>query len=51
MVSPSGFTPDAKALAKSRNISLVELREPVEEDWEGRIKDAHINVHVIFPAF
>ncbi len=49
VVSLSGFTSDAKALAKSRNISLVELRRPIDDDWEGQIRDVHISMHVSRP--
>ena len=50
IVSKKGFTPDAIALAKYRNISLVELREPTEEDWQGRIKDFHLRFTARVPV-
>ena len=49
VVSKSGFTPDAVALAKYKNISLVELREPVDDDWEGKIKDIDIDISFLNP--
>ncbi|HEY5747623.1 MAG TPA: restriction endonuclease [Chryseolinea sp.] len=49
IVAKMGFTPDAITYAKNRNISLVELREPVEKDWEGKIKDVVIDLNVIKP--
>ena len=49
VVSKSGFTPDALTFAKYRNIGLVELREPVDDDWHGRIKEIHINMHIRAP--
>lgn len=49
VVSKSGFTDDAIAFAKYKNISLVELREPIDADWEGRIKDIEINLQMEFP--
>ena len=51
VVSQSGFTADAKRLARSRNISLVELRSPLDADWEGLIRDIHIDFHVEMPEF
>ena len=44
IVSKEGFTTGAIALAKQKNISLVEMREPNDADWEGKIKTIHINV-------
>ena len=49
MVSQSGFTSDAKGFARSRNISLVELRSPLDADWEGLIRDIHIDLRIVMP--
>ena len=49
IVSQSGFTSDAEGLARSRNISLVELRSPLDADWNGLIKDIHIDVRIEIP--
>ena len=49
IVSRLGFTPDAVAFAKDKNIGLVELREPVDEDWQGRIRTIHINMQITAP--
>ena len=51
IVSQSGFTSDAMGFARSKNISLVELRSPLDTDWEGLIKDIHIDVHIERPEF
>ncbi len=51
IVSKSGFTSDAEDLARSRNISLVELRRPLDADWEGLIRDVHIDLHSEVPEF
>ncbi|MXY94970.1 MAG: restriction endonuclease [Caldilineaceae bacterium SB0664_bin_27] len=51
IVSQSGFTPDAEGLARSKNISLVELRNPLDADWEGLIKDVHIDLRFEIPEF
>ena len=49
VVSKCGFTNDALTYAKSVNIGLVILREPIEEDWKGRIKIIVIQVHILTP--
>ena len=51
IVSKEGFTSGAIALAKQRNISLVEMREPNDADWEGTIKTIHIMMHMTWPEF
>lgn len=49
VVSKVGFTPDAQLFAKYKNISIVELREPTEDDWRGRIKDIRVKVFIKMP--
>ena len=49
IVTKKGFTEDGIAFARYRNIGLVELREPIDKDWEGRIKDIVIDINVIRP--
>ena len=49
VVSQFGFTAGARELAEYMNIGLVELREPVNSDWDGLIKDIQINVHLEIP--
>ena len=49
VVSKSGFTQDAITFAQYKNIGLVELRKPTDEDWRGRIKDIHLRGHVWMP--
>ena len=44
IVSKLGFTRGAQLFADRKNISLVELREPVDNDWNGLIKDIYINL-------
>ena len=51
VVSKEGFTSGATALAKERNISLVEIREPSDADWEGKIKTIIIETHITVPEF
>jgi hypothetical protein len=49
IVSKNGFTPDAILFAKYKNIGLVELREPNEDDWKGRVKNIQINMKILLP--
>ena len=49
IVSKNGFTPDAVAFAKYKNIGLVELREPTDDDWEGRIRTIQFNMNMLLP--
>ena len=51
VVSKEGFTSGAIALAKQRNISLVEMRKPNDADWEGKIKTIRIILHMTLPEF
>jgi hypothetical protein len=49
VVSKLGFTPDATSYANYNNIDLIELREPMDSDWEGRIKNITINLEILIP--
>lgn len=49
VVSKMGFTDPAKRYAASMNIGLIELRKPVDDDWEGRVKDIVGQITVEFP--
>ena len=42
IVSKMGFTGPAKTYAESKNIGLVELRKPLDRDWDGYIRQVHI---------
>ncbi len=44
IVSKMGFTGPAKSYAESKNIGLVELRKPVDKDWDGYIREVHITL-------
>ena len=48
-VSQHGFQIGARKFAKSHGISLKEIREPNEEDWDGRVREIHLNVHIVVP--
>lgn len=49
IVSKMGFTEDATKYAASVNIGLVVLREPLDADWEGRVKTIVLNLHACYP--
>ena len=49
VVSKSGFTQDAVKFAEYKNISLVELREPTDADWKGRVRNIVININALVP--
>lgn len=46
IVSKMGFTDPAKTYAESKNIGLVELRKPVDKDWDGYIRKIPITVMI-----
>ena len=49
VVSKLGFTTQAIQLAEQMNIGLVELREPIEADWEGRVTEVHVEINMEVP--
>ena len=49
VVSKMGFTDDAKSYAEFKNIGLVELRKPIDKDWEGTIRTININMRINMP--
>ncbi len=49
VVSRMGFTEDAKSYAEFKNIGLVELRKPVDKDWEGKIRTINIDMRINMP--
>ena len=44
IVSKMGFTGPAKTYAGFKNIGLVELRRPLDKDWNGYIREVHITL-------
>ena len=46
IISKMGFTRPAKSYAESKNIGLVELRRPLDKDWDGYIREVHITLVV-----
>ena len=44
IVSKNGFTKPAKRLAKAKNIGLIELRKPTDEDWGDSLSEVHVEI-------
>ena len=42
LVSKMGFTGPATTYAESKDIGLVELRRPLDRDWDGYIREIHV---------
>ena len=51
IISRMGFTPPAMEAARRRNIELVEMRQPIDADWAGRITEAHATFRWHFTGF
>lgn len=47
VVSKSGFTRDAQALAIRKNMGLIELRRPIDADWDGYFREVVVDLHVV----
>lgn len=47
MVTKTGYQKGVVGFAKHYGIGLKLLREPIAEDWKGRIKDIHINFKAV----
>ena len=46
IVSKLGFTAPARDLARAKHIELVELRKPLDADWEGSI--THVQGEIVY---
>ena len=44
IVSKIGFTGPAKTYAETKNIGLVELRKPLDRDWDGYVREIYIDL-------
>ena len=49
IVSAKGFSLPAKKKAEANGIGLVELRRPMDRDWEGLIRRVHIRIVMTMP--
>lgn len=50
-VSKSGFQIGAKEVAQMHGIQIYELREPIDSDWKGKIKEVIIEMHIRSPYY
>ena len=48
-VCKNGYQNGALLYAESCGIQLMEIREPNDEDWKGRIRNIYIQLHMLFP--
>ena len=49
--SKMGFTGPAKVYAKAKGIGLIELRKPLDRDWEGHLRNVHIKLIMEQPEY
>lgn len=49
LVTKAGFQSGVIAYAKHHGIGLKLLRNPIEEDWDGKLKKIEFNIHTIVP--
>ena len=49
IVSAKGFSEPAKKKAEANGIGLVELRRPIDKDWEGLIRRIQIRIVMTMP--
>jgi hypothetical protein len=49
-VTKHGYQRGAKEVAKHHGIPIWILREPRDEDWEGRIRTIHLTYHIAIPS-
>lgn len=50
VVSKMGFTGPARSYADAKNIGLIELRKPLDEDWDGYIREIHGTIVIDRPV-
>jgi hypothetical protein len=49
MVTRTGYQRGARLVANAHGITILELREPTEADWDGRLKDIYITLVMARP--
>jgi len=49
MVTKVGYQKGVKEYAKQYGIGLKLLRNPIEEDWDGRLKKVEFNITIVIP--
>ncbi|MDE3015753.1 MAG: restriction endonuclease, partial [Pseudomonadota bacterium] len=47
MVTKKGFSENAIAEASADNIDLLIIREQRDQDWDGRIKQVNVRIHIL----
>lgn len=47
-VAKNGFQRGAKEFAKQKKIKLVEMRQPNDDDWKGRMRNLHFKLNAYF---
>lgn len=50
LVSKNGFQDGAKKVAQHFDIELLNIRELIEDDWEGRIRQIIVQMNICSPA-
>lgn len=50
MVTTTGYQRGAKAVAETYDLLVLELREPAENDWRGRVRAIEITMHAQMPV-
>lgn len=50
-VTKTGYQKGAIDVATSNGISIHILRKPLENDWEGRVKDLEMHMNYLFPVY
>lgn len=50
-ITKTGYQQGAKEYAKAHGITLCELREPSEKDWEGKMRNIELNLHMTIPDY
>jgi len=50
MVTTTGYQRGARAVAETYELLVLELREPEERDWHGRIRSTEIIMHAQMPV-
>lgn len=50
MVTTTGYQRGAKAVAETYKLLVLELREPEERDWHGRVRAIEVTMHAQMPV-
>lgn len=51
MVTKTGYQRGAKLVAEAHGITILELREPSDSDWKGKVRDIHITFVAVHPQW